>query len=509
MEGLTELQHHTGIEYQSDVTGLFYCGAVAVLIFFVSILYFKNRERIYLFYALFLLCSLVYGFINIQTATWVGELFGSFFYANRRIIEPITLLAFSAYIFFAVELTDLSIQSRKIANVFHVWGVSCVIYAIAYFAFYPVIVEYTSYIFLAVRAIIFTLSAYYLTWMVIHIQSPIKGPFLLGSLAYFAGSLVASIRFSFNDLPVPWLYNATAPTYFEAGILVETLFFALALGQRFVHLVKEKQMAQAKHIEQLNENRQLVGEMNIRLERKVKVREDEIIWAQEQLNREEKKRLKAEFDIQMAKSEMLARTLQINPHFLFNCLNSITYLIQSNQNKTAIEYLVVFSRFIRMVLETSQKQVIPISEELTIVERYLRLEKNRFDNNFSYRICGADQAILSDITVPPMLFLPVVENAVWHGLMNSPVRDKEITVAIAAQGHTLTVTITDNGIGWESSKQHQVDTKDKPLGISMTKERIKLFNHSAGNHIGFKLTELREGTRTGTQAQFVITLTNT
>ena len=100
------------INHQSDVSGLLFCGAMAVLTFFVSILYFKNKERIYLFYTIFLVCSLIYGFININTPTWVGEILGGYFYANRRVIEPITLLAFSGYVLFAVELVD--IRSRSI-----------------------------------------------------------------------------------------------------------------------------------------------------------------------------------------------------------------------------------------------------------------------------------------------------------------------------------------------------------------------------------------------------------
>src|SRR5690606_19245710 len=205
---LTELPHRTDIVHQSDVAGLLFCGAVAVLIFFVSILYFKNRERIYLFYTLFLLCSLVYGFINIKASTWIGELFGNYFYANRRIIEPITLLAFSAYIFFTVELIDIGNQSRRVAQAFYIWAVACVVYAIAYYALYPIIIAYTSYIFMTVRVIIFSLSTYFITWIIRHIQSPVKGPFVLGSLAYFIGSIVASVRFSFSDLPLPGLYAA-------------------------------------------------------------------------------------------------------------------------------------------------------------------------------------------------------------------------------------------------------------------------------------------------------------
>lgn len=507
MQGLTEMPYRTDIAHQSDVTGLFYCGAVAVLFFFVSILYLKKRERIYLFYTLFLLCSLVYGFINIKSATWMGDLFSGFFSGNRRIIEPVTLLAFSAYIFFAVELVDLRTQSQKVTRIFHIWGIACMLYAITYFVCYPAIVEYSSYIFLAVRVIIFSLSAYFLTWMLIHIQSPVKGPFVLGSLAYFVGAVVASLRFSFNDLPVPWLYNATAPTYFEAGILVETLFFALALGQRFVHLIEEKQLAQERHIEQLDRNRRLINEMNKQLEQKVKEREEEIIWAQDELNKEEQKRLKAEFAIEMAKSEMLARTLQINPHFLFNCLNSITYLIQSGQNKTAIEYLVVFSRFIRLVLETSQKQVIPIFDELTLIEKYLKLEKNRFDDGFSYRINGMENPSLKGIMVPPMLFHPVVENAVWHGLMNSPAKNKEITVDVALSGPVLTITIIDNGVGWESNGHGMVAGKSgERLGLSLTKERIKLYNYSFSDRIDFDINKRSQEGRAGTKATFTITL---
>lgn len=506
MQKLVELQRINDINQQSDVNGLLFCGAIAVLAFFVSILYFKNRDRIYLFYTVFLVCSLIYGFININSSTWIGELFGGYFYANRRLIEPITLLAFSGYIFFAVELVDIGNQSKAVAKVFHIWAIACIAYSVAYFIFYHDIIDYTRHIFISVRVIIFALSAYYITWIIRHIESPVKGPFVLGSLAYFVGSIVASVRFSFDDLPIPGLYNASAPSYFEAGILIETLFFALALGQRFVHLVEGSRVAQEKHIEQLNANRRLISEMNKQLEEKVKVREEEIILAQEKLNREEKKRLKAEFDIEMAKSEMLARTLQINPHFLFNCLNSITYLIQSNQNKTAVEYLVVFSRFIRLVLETSQKQVIPIGEELAIIEKYLKLEKNRFDNDFSYSISGVDSPLLKGIAVPPMLFLPVVENAVWHGLMNSPAKNKEVTVTIMAHDHTLTITITDNGVGWKKGKQNETNKRDKQLGISMTKERIKLYNYSFDNRIDFKLTDLSKGTRTGTQAEFVITL---
>ena len=169
MRELTGLPQQGDIVHQSDVAGLLFCGAVAVLIFFVSILYFKNRERIYLLYVLFLLCSLVYGFINIKTPTWIGGLSGNYFQGNRRIVEPITLLGFSAYIIFTIELIQISRRSRPVARAFYVWAMACAAYAIAYYVLYPVIIAYTLYIFITLRVMIFSLSTYFITWIIIHV----------------------------------------------------------------------------------------------------------------------------------------------------------------------------------------------------------------------------------------------------------------------------------------------------------------------------------------------------
>lgn len=480
---------------------------MAVLAFFVAILYAKNKERIYLYYALFLVFSLAYGFVNIRAQTWVGEVFGNYFQGNLRFVEPFTLLAFASYIGFAMELLEIRSNNARVANIFTVWALCCVVYAVGYGVFYDYIAPFSLTIFVAVRIVIFSLSAYYLVWIIRRTTSPIKTPFLMGSYAYFAGSLLASARFAFENLPFPALYRVSATSIFEMGILVETLFFALALGQRLLFLTRERERAQERRLERISEEGRLVSEQNEELERRIKVREKAVLQAQERLADEEKMRLKAEFERELARSETIARSLEINPHFLHNCLNSIMYLIQSDQNKKATQYLTVFSRFIRLVLETSRKAAISVTEELAMIEKYLKLERNRYGKDFSYRITGASQPMLGGVMVPPMLLYPVVENAVWHGAMSSPDVDKKITIDVGLQAGQLIILIADNGVGWLSGQRKSRHGKSNArTGISLTRERIKLFNHMFESTIDFRIDEVNDSVQTGTQAVFAITL---
>src|SRR5690606_33980652 len=110
-----------------------------------------------------------------------------------------------------------------------------------------------------------------------------------------------------------------------------------------------------------------------------------------------------------------------------NSLNAINNLIQQKDNIKASNYLIVFSRFVRMVLETSQKNLVPLTEEIEIIRHYLILEENRFDKSFSFQIVQKDIIDSDSILIPPLLLQPFVENAIWHGLIPSKKETKELT----------------------------------------------------------------------------------
>lgn len=193
------------------------------------------------------------------------------------------------------------------------------------------------------------------------------------------------------------------------------------------------------------------------------------------LAEEEKKKLNAIYEKELAQAEMLATRLQMNPHFLFNCLNSIKYLIQVNQHKEAVKYLVTFSRFVRIILETSKKHAIPLDEELSLIRYYLILEASRFDDRFSFNIITDPNDQLDDILLPPLLLQPFVENAIWHGLLPSEKEDKTLDIIVSRHQYTVDIFINDNGIGRQKAKEntHKPHTS---MGTQITMDRIHLFN---------------------------------
>lgn len=473
----------------SDIIGLLFCGAIGFLCFFVTFLYLRNKELIYAYYALFLLFILLYGFINLKADTWLNDLLNGYLQNNKKLIEPITILSFSFYIFFTIELIEIKAQNKWIYRTLRIWGIACISYAILYFLIFPIISEYTLTIFILARIFIFSMSTVLITGIIRKISSPVKPEFIIGSIAYFAGSIVASMRFIIHDLPFPSFYQFSAPNYFEFGILIETTFFALALGKRIAHSNNERQKTKEELIAQMLANDRLIKEMNKKLAIEIKDREKEILHKQEQINQQEMLMMQAEFEKKFTQSEMLVRRMQINPHFIFNCLNSIKYLIQSDQNKKATTYLLIFSRFIREVLETSQHNIITLKRELDITEKYLQLEKNRFNDDFTYEIQIKDHRLLQQLFIPPLLLQPFVENAIWHGLLLSTKSEKLLHINLEFKSDRLIILIDDNGIGRKNSMLKNENKLTKSMGIALTEERIKLFNYYYNHQLCFKIID--------------------
>jgi tetratricopeptide (TPR) repeat protein len=230
------------------------------------------------------------------------------------------------------------------------------------------------------------------------------------------------------------------------------------------------------------------------------------------LQKREKERLQAVYEKNLAQTEMLAARMQMNPHFLFNCLNSIKLLIQKSQNKQATRYLVVFSRFVRMVLERGRNQVITLPEELELIRNYLKLEENRFDNGFSWQITAPDDEVLEDIYLPPLLLQPFVENAIWHGLLPSRKNLKKADVHIERQADAIEISIDDNGVGRPlkpaslNGKSHR-STDRKSMGMEITQKRIDLFNESYGAEISCSIFDKKnsDGKPAGTTVRIRLT----
>jgi anti-sigma regulatory factor (Ser/Thr protein kinase) len=221
-----------------------------------------------------------------------------------------------------------------------------------------------------------------------------------------------------------------------------------------------------------------------------------------QLERSEKERQMAELKQKGTELEMQALRAQMNPHFIFNSLNSINRFILQNNRAQASEYLTKFSKLIRLILQNSQASLIPLDSELESLELYLNLEALRFNYHFSYKISVPKDMDISALQVPPLILQPYVENAIWHGLMHKEEKG-QLDVEISEEDDYLYFKITDNGIGREkaSALASKSATKHKAMGLRITAHRIAILQKSQTLESPVSINDLvnTDGSAAGTE----------
>ena len=228
----------------------------------------------------------------------------------------------------------------------------------------------------------------------------------------------------------------------------------------------------------------------------------------QQIRREEQ--MKAEFNKKLAEVEMAALRSQMNPHFLFNCLNSINRFIQRNEPDAASGYLTKFSRLIRLVLDNSRSDQVSLRDEMEALRLYIELEAMRFVGRFSYSIDLSPKLDTSSIEVPPMLVQPYVENAIWHGLMHKESEDCHLQVKAFPQNGRLAIVVEDNGIGREMARQlkSKSATLHKSHGMKVTAERIEIINQIYQARATVEIEDLKneQGEAAGTRVSLFLPL---
>ena len=158
-------------------------------------------------------------------------------------------------------------------------------------------------------------------------------------------------------------------------------------------------------------------------------------------------RISAGLKHKLVQTEMMALRSQMNPHFIFNCLNAIDNLIQTNQPDKATTYLARFAKLIRSLLESSKNNLVPFYKDFETLQLYLELEQFRANNKFSYKLYADEELLQGDYKVPPLIIQPFVENAIHHGLMNKQHGERKLMVTASLKNNFIQYTISDNGVG--------------------------------------------------------------
>ncbi|MBK8627895.1 MAG: histidine kinase [Saprospiraceae bacterium] len=212
-----------------------------------------------------------------------------------------------------------------------------------------------------------------------------------------------------------------------------------------------------------------------------------------------------QFQKQLNEVKLEVLRAQMNPHFIFNSLNSIDNFILKNDKRSASEYLHTFSKLIRNTLDSSRNELVPFTKDFETIKWYVALEQMRFRHIFAFET-KIDEHILNNNTmVPPMLVQPFIENAIIHGLI--PCERTDLTLGFEAniRGNAIHYTITDNGIGRKASQSYKSLNMRKSEGISITTQRLKIHNGSLYQPSDMSIHDLVEGgTANGTRVEIKI-----
>jgi len=198
---------------------------------------------------------------------------------------------------------------------------------------------------------------------------------------------------------------------------------------------------------------------------------------------------------------------QMNPHFIFNSLNSVNSFISKSDERSANKYLTEFARLMRTVLEHSRQDFVTLADELSVLERYLNLEHIRFSEHFDFELTVDEDLETTKLLIPPMLIQPYIENAIWHGLRYGDKKGYLKVIFTAFEGR-MEIEIVDNGIG--RTRSEQLKTKNQKAGtstgISNTKSRLKLLNEVHHLKLHANLSDLNDdgsGTRVLLELPFI------
>lgn len=206
-----------------------------------------------------------------------------------------------------------------------------------------------------------------------------------------------------------------------------------------------------------------------------------------------KRKRETQFELKVADTELKALRAQLNPHFIFNALNSIGSYISKNDTETANNYLKKFSSLMRQTLDNSEKNDVILEDDIVLLKTYLDIEQKRFSNGFDYTINVDSELDIENILVPPMILQPFVENSIWHGISKLETKGT-ITIEAKKMNGMLMYAVDDNGKGRQHAANANAPNK-RSFGIKITKNRIDILNTKKKANASLKIIDKTIGTR--------------
>ncbi len=480
---------------------IFVSGFLLALGLYHLLLYFQNKDRAYLYYALYALLVFIYTFHRAKHFV-LADLVSQCRPYIEFLYDPIKWLYATIYMFFAITFIDLDQYFPKFTyrlKIFLKLGLTtlAILTLIAIVQHNQKLLDY-AYNF-AFLPVIFLLSLYIL-FLIYRTKSPVKYYLLIGAGSYL---IITSYSHYLTYTGRPFRVLFYAATAFEM------ILFALGLGQKQKLIIEEKNLWQQLIIKEHEKNLAIKEDLTKKLGEEVSDKIQQINTLMQEKRIAEQKKLAVAYSKQILQLRLQAVQAQMNPHFLFNALNAIKNFIIKNDQKQAVVYLTKFAKLIRMVLNNAKIPETSLKEELDLMQLYIEVENMRFNNSIDFQLTIDDTVNINRIKVPPMIFQAFIENAIWHGL--APKKGyKQLLMKISKNLPYIKIVIEDNGIGREKAReiraQKNVNLNRESMGIKITEERLAVYTQAFKHKYKIRFTDLYDDQKqaAGTRVEIYI-----
>lgn len=459
---------------------LFLLGMVFLLFIFYGLAFINLKDKIYLSYSVYL------GFTFLQVLYMSQYTFAKCFvlfnYIGNSCFDECTKgLMVAAYCVFYKQAFNIERKNKIILYTLNLLLFISILYVLIMFFSYVFKIEYyfePTY-FISYRAPLFLLSLLFILATIrLKNKTSFQNIILFGSLLYTLFTIFSFLQ----DVNIPFENMMISIHGLYLGVALELIVFSIALGLRIRDSYLATEQLQDKLIQGLQKNEEFIRNENYLLEERVKERVSEI--KQQNIFIEEQKRnaLIQNFEKEKIEIQMQALSAQMNPHFIFNCMNSIQHSIVTNNTEKASTMLHDFASLIRMVLENSSQPDITLENEINLLETYLKLEQVRTNFSFDYEINIENEIATDFVRIPTMMLQPFLENAIWHGFKFINYKGK-IIIEFSIIDNSIHCSITDNGIGREKAAKNIASAHSKKsMAIQIIKNRINLINQTTTNN---------------------------
>lgn len=487
-------------------------GMLLVLLGIAIINYMQLPDRSYLYFAAYIVGLLLFFALRLDGKPYQQSVFHHWPMLKYYGDVPALLFSFYLmYLLFGISFLNLKERYPYMERVFTLvaaitGGIIIIcIFCIAREQYHLPAIIY-SYVYLGT---LLPLLAVFLALAKRSRHHPLVRFFLIGSLCFYVaclGSFLTQIR-PLGLISALGELSALSMLMI-AGVLLQALFFLAGLSYRNKLVHHERTRTQEMLIKQLNKNKELQRKLNEQLEELVKEQTSEILRKNQELEEQRKLQLEIEYDKKLTEIELRAIRAQINPHFIFNCLNSIQLFVMQRDYEYAQKYLSDFSYLIRKTLDFSRRNFITLTDEITYLNTYLGLEKMRFEHKMEYDIRLDPDIATAEMEIPAMLLQPYVENAVKHGMTNPHQSIGSLVIRFnQLKGDLLECVIEDNGIGINQAKLlNTLPKHHQSSGMEISFTRAELLNkmYNTGIHIEIIDKSGRNFTESGTIVRILI-----